>query len=148
MLESVKDENSKDSHPDFLVVATGGEHTWVCRVPRDGVDAACDMTFQHLDQLASFFVPYVNAGICGNWSARVMTEKKQLVRGTFTAADDELLVCTAKAASDDKFALFLSKESPNDLAVSKIDQLNLIIGHIDQHVSRILANADTSHFDG
>lgn len=52
------------THSDSSIVARAREHARIGRIPSHGVDAACSMTFECLDEVAVFFVPYINFGIC------------------------------------------------------------------------------------
>lgn len=50
-------------HPDFSIVTCRSEHTWICRVPCNSVDAARGVAFESFDQGSILFVPYVDFGV-------------------------------------------------------------------------------------
>lgn len=66
---------------------------------------------------------------------------------TLATAYDKVLSCTAESTANDVFALFLTHESSYNLRGLDIEQLNLVVGHIDQHVSGILADADAGQLN-
>lgn len=53
----------RDSHSDSLVIACRSEHTVVCRVPGNGVNATGGVSFEGLDERAVLLVPNVDSGI-------------------------------------------------------------------------------------
>lgn len=56
---------------------------------------------------------------------------------TFAAADDEILASSAKSASDDKMTLLLPFETPDNIRRVNVDELDLSLRQVHQHVPRI-----------
>ena len=68
-----------------------------------------------------------------------------VVEHAFAAADDQVLICTAKRASKDEFALLLSHKPSDNISRFQIEELDFIVSHVDKHVSRVPADVDTRH---
>lgn len=64
---------------------------------------------------------------------------------TFTSANDQILICTAKGRPNDVFPLLLAEESSRDFRRLDLNQLYLSVRHVDKHIPTILANAYTCH---
>ena len=64
---------------------------------------------------------------------------------TFATADDQVFVRAAECTSNDEFRLPLPKEPPHKIRSLNIDELDFVLGHVDEHVSRVAADADASH---
>ena len=64
---------------------------------------------------------------------------------TFATADDQVFVGPAECAPDDEFRLPLPKEPPHKIRSLNIDELDFVLGHVDEHVSRVAADADAGH---
>ena len=65
---------------------------------------------------------------------------------TLTATNNKILVGTAERASNHVISLFLPKKPPHYLSRLDLNQLDFIISHIDEHISRVLADANAGHF--
>ena len=53
---------------------------------------------------------------------------------TFAATDDEILVGSAERTPDNELALLLSHVSFDNLCVVDLDELNLTVRHVDEHM--------------
>ena len=64
---------------------------------------------------------------------------------TLASAEDQFLVRPAKRAPDDTFPLLLPGEFSHNDGRFDIDHVYFVIGHVDQHISRVPANAQGGH---
>lgn len=68
-----------------------------------------------------------------------------VLRDTFAAAYNEILINTAKRTPDDELTLLLPHKPPDNFRGFQINQVDFAIGHIDEHILRIPADIHASH---
>lgn len=64
---------------------------------------------------------------------------------TFTSANDQILICTAKGRPNDVFSLLLAQKPSRDFRRLDLNQLHFSVRHVDKHIPAILADAHTRH---
>ena len=102
------------------------------------------MSFEGFYQGSVLLVPNVDFGICVLLLVRRRYHSSATAL-TFATADDQILVRATKRTPNDKFRLPLPQESPYKIRSLNIDELNFVLSHVDEHVSRVAADADAGH---
>ncbi len=61
-----------------------------------------------------------------------------------TPADNKVLGCTSEVTSDHELPLLLAREFSEEVGSLNLEQLYLVVRHVDQHVLGVLADSDAS----